>query len=94
MVRSTVPSRVSKMRSDGLDILLNSAGVSARNAMPEGSSPEDIWDKVIDVNLKGTYLASWYAAPEMVAEKSGSTWAIRSSCSQGAWSLSVHMAEV
>ena len=63
MVRSTVDA------FGRLDILLNSAGVSARNAMPEGSSPEDIWDKVIDVNLKGTYLASWYAAPEM--EKSG-----------------------
>ena len=52
-----------------LDILLNSAGVSARNAMPEGASPEDVWDKVIDVNLKGTYLPSWHAVPEM--EKSG-----------------------
>lgn len=52
-----------------LDILVNSAGISARNALPEGSSPEDIWDKVIDVNLKGTYLVSWHAVPEM--EKSG-----------------------
>lgn len=52
-----------------LDVLVNSAGVSARNAMPEGSSPEDVWDKVIDVNLKGTYMVSWHAMPEM--EKSG-----------------------
>ncbi len=52
-----------------LDILLNSAGVSARNALPEGASPEEVWDKVMDVNLKGTYLVSWYAVPEM--EKSG-----------------------
>lgn len=53
-----------------LDVLVNSAGISARNALPEGASPEAIWDKVIDVNLKGTYLMSWYAVPEM--EKSGS----------------------
>ena len=52
-----------------LDILVNSAGISARNALPEGASPEAIWDKVMDVNLKGTYLMSWYAVPEM--EKAG-----------------------
>lgn len=52
-----------------LDILVNSAGISARNALPEGASPEEIWDKVMDVNLKGTYLVSWHAVPEM--EKSG-----------------------
>ena len=52
-----------------LDILVNSAGISARNALPEGASPEAIWDKVIEVNLKGTYLVSWYAVPEM--EKAG-----------------------
>ena len=52
-----------------LDVLVNSAGISARNALPAGASPEAIWDKVIDVNLKGTYLMSWYAVPEM--EKSG-----------------------
>ena len=63
MVRSTVDA------FGRLDVLLNSAGVSARNALPEGASPEDVWDKVIDVNLKGTYLPSWHAVPEM--EKSG-----------------------
>ena len=63
MVRSTVDA------FGRLDVLLNSAGVSARNALPEGASPEDVWDKVIDVNLKGTYLPSWHAVPEM--DKSG-----------------------
>ena len=52
-----------------LDILVNSAGISARNALPDGATPEEIWDKVMDVNLKGTYLVSWFAVPEM--EKSG-----------------------
>ena len=55
-----------------LDILVNSAGVSARNALPEGASPEEIWDKVMDVNLKGTYLVSWHAVPEMEKNGSGS----------------------
>ena len=52
-----------------LDVLVNSAGVSARNALPEGASPEQVWDKVMDVNLKGTYLVSWFAVPAM--ERSG-----------------------
>jgi len=55
-----------------LDVLVNSAGVSARNAMPEGSSPEEVWDKVIDVNLKGTYMVSWHAVPEMAKSGGGS----------------------
>jgi NAD(P)-dependent dehydrogenase (short-subunit alcohol dehydrogenase family) len=55
-----------------LDILVNSAGVSARNAMPPGASPEDVWDRVIDVNLKGTYLMSWFAVPEMERAGGGS----------------------
>ena len=55
-----------------LDVLVNSAGVSARNALPEGSSPEEIWDKVIDVNLKGTYMVSWHAMPEMAKSGGGS----------------------
>ena len=55
-----------------LDVLVNSAGVSARNAMPKGSSPEEVWDKVINVNLKGTYMVSWHAMPEMAKSGGGS----------------------
>jgi len=55
-----------------LDVLVNSAGVSARNAMPKGSSPEEVWDKVIDVNLKGTYMVSWHAMPDMAKSGGGS----------------------
>ena len=55
-----------------LDILVNSAGISARNALPEGASPEAVWDRVIEVNLKGTYIVSWYAVPEMENAGGGS----------------------
>jgi len=55
-----------------LDVLVNSAGVSARNAMPKGSSPEEVWDKVINVNLKGTYMVSWHAMPDMAKSGGGS----------------------
>ena len=49
-----------------LDILVNSAGVSARNALGPDASPEAVWDRVIEINLKGTYLVSWHAVAEMV----------------------------
>ena len=49
----------------GIDILINSAGVSARNAMPENAAETDVWNKVLDVNLHGTYLMSRFAVPVM-----------------------------
>ena len=48
-----------------LDVLVNSAGVASRNALGPGATEEEIWDRVIAVNLKGTYLVSWFAVPEM-----------------------------
>ena len=55
-----------------LDVLVNSAGVSPRNATGPDASPEEIWDRVIDINLKGTYLVSWHAVPEMQRNGGGS----------------------
>ena len=52
-----------------LDLLVNSAGVTSRNALPESASAESVWDRVIEVNLKGVYLACANAVPEM--EKAG-----------------------
>ncbi len=52
-----------------LDVVLNSAGVSGRIDLGEDATHEDVWDKVMDVNMKGTYLVSWHAVPEM--EKAG-----------------------
>ena len=53
----------------GLHVLVNSAGVSARNALAGDADPEEVWDRVLDVNLKGSYLVSLHAVPEM--ERSG-----------------------
>ena len=55
-----------------LDVLVNSAGVSASSALGADASEEAVWDRVIDVNLKGTYLVSRYALPEMVRAEGGS----------------------
>ena len=66
MVRATVDAH------GRLDILVNSAGVTVRNALAPGASPEELWDRVIEVNLKGTYLVSWHAVPEMKRTGGGS----------------------
>ena len=55
-----------------LDLLVNSAGLTSRHPSLEDASPEEAWVRVIDVNLKGTYLVSWYAVPEMERAGSGS----------------------
>lgn len=47
-----------------IDILVNSAGVSARGA-PPGADFEDAWQRVIDTNLKGTWLMCRFAVQEM-----------------------------
>ena len=41
-----------------IDILFNGAGIHSRNAMISEGTPEEIWDRVIAVNLKGTYLVN------------------------------------
>ena len=55
-----------------LNILVNSAGVSSRNAAGPDASAEELWDRVIEINLKGTYLVSFHAVPEMVRSGGGS----------------------
>ncbi|PWU28261.1 short-chain dehydrogenase [Pseudomonas sp. RW407] len=53
----------------GLDILVNNAGFGCLGTVV--SLDEDAWDSVIDVNLKGVYLCSKYAIPELVKRGGG-----------------------
>ena len=55
-----------------LDIVVNCAGVVAGKALPAGASPEEVWDRVMDVNLKGTYLVTWHAVRAMEPSGGGS----------------------
>ncbi len=55
-----------------LDIVVNCAGVIAGKALPKGASPEEVWDRVMDVNLKGTYLVTWHAVRAMEQSGGGS----------------------
>jgi len=54
----------------GLDILVNSAGIQRYGTVLD--TPELVWDEVMDVNVKGVFLASKYAVPELVARGGGS----------------------
>lgn len=47
----------------GVDILVNSAGIQRYGTVVD--TEEAVWDEVLDVNLKGVYLASKHAIPEM-----------------------------
>ncbi|WP_372623933.1 SDR family NAD(P)-dependent oxidoreductase [Falsiroseomonas sp.] len=53
----------------GLDILVNVAGVVSTGAA--ATLPEAEWDRVLDVNLKGTFLCCQAAIPAMRANRYG-----------------------
>lgn len=53
-----------------LDVLVNNAGIGLASKLPETS--QDDWQKVIDVNLKGTFLGMKYAIPLMKKSGGGS----------------------
>ncbi len=52
-----------------IDILVNNAGIAIPAAFLD--STEEIWDRTMDVNLKGAYLCSKEVAPIMLNQKSG-----------------------
>lgn len=52
-----------------INILVNSAGIPQHN--PAESTPIEIWDRVLDVNLRGTFLCCQAAARGMLNRKSG-----------------------
>ena len=72
-----------------LDLLVNSAGITSRHSSLEEASPEDAWDRVIGVNLKGTYLVSWYAVPEMERAGGGSIINLASTMGLGGYPIGV-----
>jgi NAD(P)-dependent dehydrogenase (short-subunit alcohol dehydrogenase family) len=54
----------------GIDILANCAGIQRYGTVVD--TPEEVWDAVMAVNLKGIFLASKYAVPEMTRRGGGS----------------------
>jgi NAD(P)-dependent dehydrogenase (short-subunit alcohol dehydrogenase family) len=54
---------------DGLDIVVNSAGIQRYGTVAE--TTEELWDEVLDVNLKGVFLVCHHAVPLLVARGGG-----------------------
>ncbi len=53
-----------------IDALVNNAAIGPLGTVLD--TPEDLWDRVIDVNLKGPYLTSRAVLPHMIAGGGGS----------------------
>lgn len=63
-------------RFGGLDVLVCCAGIQRYGTVVD--TPENVWDEVLDVNVKGIFLASKYAVPEMRKRGGGAIVAISS----------------
>ena len=55
-----------------LDVLFNNAGINEHASGDPDKEPEEVWDRIIGVNLKGTFLGIKYAVPEMRKTGGGS----------------------
>jgi meso-butanediol dehydrogenase/(S,S)-butanediol dehydrogenase/diacetyl reductase len=56
-------------RFGGIDIVVNSAGVRTNGSITEIT--EEQWDRTLDVNLKGVFIVSRLAIPEMIKRGGG-----------------------
>ena len=52
-----------------IDVLFNNAGISGVGMLHETS--EELWDKVVNVNIKGVYMTSKYVIPHMIERNEG-----------------------
>jgi NAD(P)-dependent dehydrogenase (short-subunit alcohol dehydrogenase family) len=69
--KADVEQLVSSVVSDlgGIDIFVNSAGTAGR--FPAEDFPEEEWDRIIGVNLKGSFLCCQAAGRQMIAQGRG-----------------------
>ena len=55
----------------GIDVLIHIAGILEGADTEINNFPEDIWNKVIDVNLRGSFLVTKYVSKVMIKQNSG-----------------------
>jgi NAD(P)-dependent dehydrogenase (short-subunit alcohol dehydrogenase family) len=67
-VRGLVDATISEFGT--VDVLCNDAGVELVKLLVDIT--EDEWDRVVDTNLKGTFLVSKYCLPHMLKKQKGS----------------------
>lgn len=73
-----------RARFGRIDILVNNAGIQIESPFLDMS--EEVWDRVIDVNLKGIFLCSQAVARVMVKSGGGKIINITSLCGEQVWS--------
>jgi NAD(P)-dependent dehydrogenase (short-subunit alcohol dehydrogenase family) len=57
-------------RMEGVDVLVNAAGIGSTTSAPE--TPLEVWENVMAVNARGTFLCCKHAIPGMVERGGGS----------------------
>lgn len=71
MAADTEHMAAETMRAFGaVHILVNNAGIIRAGTVMD--TPEEVWDAVLDVNLKGLYLCGKYVIPHMIKSGGGS----------------------
>jgi NAD(P)-dependent dehydrogenase (short-subunit alcohol dehydrogenase family) len=72
---TSVPEQITRMAADAvrelgtIDILVNCAGIPQHNAAED--TPVEVWDRVLDINLRGTFLCCQAAARIMLPKGKG-----------------------
>ena len=54
-----------------IDFAINNAGIEGSAMTPTVDYEEEVWDRVIDINLKGVFLCMKYEIPEMLKQGQG-----------------------
>lgn len=67
-VRKLIETTVKKYRR--LDVLANAAGIWELGTVVDTS--EEVWDRIVNTNMKGSFLTMKYAIPEMILSGGGS----------------------
>ena len=70
-----------------IDVLVNSAGIGARG--PADSYPLELWQRVLRVNTRGSFLCARAVGPTMIAQRKGSIVNIASCGAAVGWPGSV-----
>jgi 3-oxoacyl-[acyl-carrier protein] reductase len=75
-------------RFGGIDVLVNCAGITHRSRFVELSAAD--WDRVISVNLRGTFLVTRHVVPVMLEKNSGRIINVASQLGQIGGALLAH----